>query len=250
MRIISLVPSQTELLIDLGLEKHLVGITKFCIHPKGLLKKKTVVGGTKNIHFHKIKALQPDIILCNKEENTKEIVANCQKIAQTHVSDVFTLQDALHLIMEYGVLFSCEEKATEITQKIEEEKTQFDHFIKNKPTLKAAYFIWKSPYMVAANNTFINHLLQLNKFENVFQHVNRYPEIEIENLPEKNPDWVFLSSEPYPFKEKHRTLLKEKLPNTKIILVDGEYFSWFGSRLVGAFQYFTSLRKTIASFSV
>ena len=74
-RIVSLVPSQTELLIHLGLEEQLVGITKFCVHPKHLLKTKQIVGGTKNVHFDRVRDLQPDIILCNKEENTQAIVA-------------------------------------------------------------------------------------------------------------------------------------------------------------------------------
>ncbi len=250
LRIISLVPSQTELLVDLGLEKYLVGITKFCIHPKELRKTKTVVGGTKNIHLDKIKTLNPTFILCNKEENTKEIVENCQKIAKTHVSNVFTLEDTFSLIKEYGILFSCEEKASEIIKKIKKDKIDFEDFIKNKPRLKVAYFIWKTPWMVAANNTFINHLLQINQFDNVYQNLERYPEINIEKISEKNPDLIFLSSEPYPFKEKHIILLKEKLPNTTILIVDGEYFSWIGSRLLGAFTYFTSLRKRIANLSV
>ena len=249
-RIISLVPSQTELLIDLGLEKYIVGITKFCIHPKRLIKTKTIVGGTKTIHLDKIKALQPTIILCNKEENTKEIVNQCRQICTTHVSDIFTLQDALDLMKTYGKLFDCDKKAAQIIKKITLEKESFTTFIKNKSTLKVAYFIWKYPWMVAANNTFINHVLQLNKFENVYQHLQRYPEIDIDKLFENEPDLVFLSSEPYPFKEKHILELKEKLPNTKIILVDGEFFSWYGTRLLGAFQYFTDLRKRIGNFSV
>jgi len=237
-RIVSLVPSQTELLVDLGLEKYIVGITKFCIHPKGLRKNKTVVGGTKNIHLNKIKSLNPTIILCNKEENSKEIVENCQKIAPTHVSDIFTINDALNLIKEYGVIFSCKEKANQIIQKIISDKNNFDDFIENKPTLKVAYFIWKSPWMVAANNTFINYLLTINKFVNVYQSLERYPEISIEKLSKKKPDLLFLSSEPYPFQGKHISELKEKFPNSKILLVDGEYFSWYGSRLLKAFTYF------------
>ncbi len=249
-RIVSLVPSQTELLIDLGLEKHLIGITKFCIHPKGLRKKKTTVGGTKNINIDKIKALNPTIILCNKEENSKEIVTACLKVSKTHVSEIYTLQDSLDLIKEYGNLFSCEEKANKIIKKIKTDKINFDHFIKNKPTLKVTYFIWKSPWMVAANNTFINHLLSINKFENAYQHLERYPEIDIEKLADKNSDLVFLSSEPYPFHEKHLLLLKKKLPNTKILLVDGEFFSWYGSRLLNVFDYFKKLRKSIDNFSI
>lgn len=250
LKIISLVPSQTELLVDLGLENAIVGITKFCVHPKNLRKKTTIVGGTKNININKIKALHPTIILCNKEENTKIIVKECLKIAKTHVTDVHTLQDNLDFIKEYGMMFSCENKAAQIINKIEKNKKDFELFTKQKPTLKVAYFIWKSPWMVAANNTFINNLLKLNKFENVFQSVERYPEIDTEKLLEKNLDLVFLSSEPYPFQEKHIALLQKKLPKTNILLVDGECFSWYGSRLIIAFSYFTDLRKRIDKLSV
>ncbi len=243
-RIVSLVPSQTELLVDLGLEKHIVGITKFCIHPINLRKKKAIVGGTKNIHIDKIKALKPSIILCNKEENTKEIVAFCKQIAPTHVSDIFTIKDSLALVQLYGNLFSCQVKAKAMIQEIKILKADFENFIATKKTIKVAYFIWKNPWMVAANNTFINHLLNLNKFENVYQDLNRYPEINLTNLANKNLDVIFLSSEPYPFKEEHLHLLKEKTA-TNCILVDGEYFSWYGSRLLKAFAYFKQLRTKI-----
>ena len=113
-RIVSLVPSQTELLIDLGLKKQVVGITKFCTHPTSLRDEKTIVGGTKTIHLDKIRSLQPDIIICNKEENTKEIVALCATIAPVWVSDIYTLENALEMISLLGTLFEKEEKAFDI----------------------------------------------------------------------------------------------------------------------------------------
>ncbi|MFY0630741.1 MAG: ABC transporter substrate-binding protein [Flavobacteriaceae bacterium] len=245
-RIISLVPSQTELLFDLGLEKEVIGITKFCIHPVEARKEKKIVGGTKMIKIDKIKALQPDIILCNKEENTKEIVELCQEIAPTHVSDLYTLDDARNLIEEYGALFSKEESANNILQKLDSEYNSFQSYIADKPILTAAYFIWKDPWMVAANNTFINHMLALNKYENTYQHLTRYPEVTLNKIHESgNPDLIFLSSEPYPFKEKHIDEIKEYAPNAKILLVDGELFSWYGSRLLHSFEYFKSLRELI-----
>lgn len=238
-RIICLVPSISELLVDLGLEDNIIGITKFCVHPKELIKTKTVVGGTKNIKIDLIKSLLPDIILCNKEENTKEIVESCRHVATTHVSDIFTITDTLKLIYQYGKIFSCEEKAKEIIRNIDKKNSDFLAFIKDKKTAKAAYFIWKKPWMVAGNNTFINHLLKLNKFKNVFKDKERYPEINLEKLNTvENLDFIFLSSEPYPFKEKHIIELKSKFKKTKVLLVDGEFFSWYGTRLLFAFDYF------------
>ncbi|MFY0714578.1 ABC transporter substrate-binding protein [Seonamhaeicola sp. NFXS20] len=242
-RIVSLVPSQTELLCDLGLEPSIVGVTKFCMHPNYIKTKVTVVGGTKEINLEKIKALKPDIILCNKEENTKEIVEACESICIVHVSDIYTLDDSLQLIKQYGCLFNVEEKALHICNEIEWQCKDFKRFIQNKKQLKVAYFIWKNPWMVAANNTFINYLLTLNSFDNYYKSQNRYPEINLEVKPEIG--LVMLSSEPYPFKEKHKKDLEAFYPNAKIVLVDGEMFSWYGSRLTKAFAYFKALRLNL-----
>jgi len=242
------VPSQTELLVDLGLEDSIVGVTKFCVHPDYLRKGKTIVGGTKQVHYGKIKALQPDLILCNKEENTKEMVEELEKIAPVHVSDIYTIDDTAELIKQYGELFSIHNKATEITNKLIDLVDDFKNYIINRPVKKVAYFIWRKPWMVAGNNTIIDHLLSLNKFKNVFANLSRYPEVDINTLVEKNkPDFVLLSSEPYPFKEKHIEELKGIIPKTKILLVDGEYFSWYGTRLLEAFNYFKALHKLLDS---
>nr|WP_299556580.1 helical backbone metal receptor [Seonamhaeicola sp.] len=242
-RIVSLVPSQTELLCDLGLESSIVGLTKFCVHPGHIKSKSTIAGGTKQIHIDRVRALEPDIILCNKEENTKEIVELCETICPVHVSDIYTLSDSLELITQYGVIFNAVQKALAICEEIKNESESFKAFVANKPELKAVYFIWKNPAMVAANHTFINHLLQLNKFDNFYNDRSRYPEISLEVNNEA--ELVLLSSEPFPFKEKHKKELKDFYPNAKIILADGEMFSWFGSRLTKAFQYFKALRSSL-----
>ena len=246
-RIVSLVPSQTELLYDLGLEAEIVGITKFCVHPYHLKSTKTVVGGTKNINLQKIKALKPDIILCNKEENTKEIVEQCETITLVHVSDVVTIDDTFDLINQYSKLFFCEEKAIEIIDKIDFCLQDFESFISAIAPKKVAYFIWRKPWMVAANNTFINYLLALNKFDNIYVDKNKYPEITIENIKlERELDLILLSSEPFPFKEAHILELdKHTLECSKTILVDGEMFSWYGSRLIKAFSYFKESHQRI-----
>nr|WP_132793171.1 helical backbone metal receptor [Tenacibaculum skagerrakense] len=245
-RIISLVPSQTELLFDLGLEDKMVGITKFCVHPFHLKQTKTIVGGTKNIKIDKIKELQPDIILCNKEENTKEIVEMCQQIADVHVSDIFTLKDTMELIEEYGQLFNCRTEAQNIIQKLNFKLSDFKNFIKNIEPKKVAYFIWRDPWMVAANNTFINHILELNKFDNIYKNKERYPEVVLKKIRlEGDPDLVFLSSEPYPFKEEHAFEIGRCTHHAKTIFVDGELFSWYGSRMLKAFDYFKKLHQRI-----
>ncbi len=241
-RIVSLVPSQTELLIDLGIENQVVGVTKFCVHPAGLRKEKTVVGGTKQVHFDKIEALRPDIILCNKEENTKEMVERLQKIAPVWVSDIQSIEDCREMINTFGTLFDKVKLASEIAAEIKNEFLAFQKFIKEKPMVKVGYLIWKNPWMAAGSNTFINTLLTLNHFENIVAHrKERYPEVTIKEL--KAADLILLSSEPYPFKRKHIKELQQQLNNKKILLVDGEYFSWYGSRLKKAFAYFRTLHQ-------
>lgn len=246
LRIVSLVPSQTELLYDLGLEDSIVGITKFCIHPIQAKQTKKIIGGTKNINIDKIKELHPDIILCNKEENTKDIVEACEKICITHVSDIFTLSDSKQLISAYGILFNRKAEATSMIEELNFKLNDFQSYIEEKPRLKVAYFIWRNPWMVAANDTFINHLLELNRYENVYKSKERYPEVELENIQsENNLDLVFLSSEPYPFKEEHALEIKQCVNQVKTVFVDGEMFSWYGSRLLKAFDYFKDLRERI-----
>lgn len=245
-RIVSLVPSQTELLCDLGLANQIVGLTRFCVHPSYIKSKKTIVGGTKQIRIKKIAALDPDIICCNKEENTREMVLGLEQIAPVHVSDIYTVSDSLALMKEYGEIFDRIEVAAGLVEEIEQEYNNFLSFASSQPVLKVGYFIWKDPWMVAAGNTFINHLLEVNNFQNVFSGLERYPEISIEDFKKaETPDIIFLSSEPYPFKEEHLAEMEKTFPESKVMLVDGEYFSWYGSRLKKAFGYFRDLRSEI-----
>jgi ABC-type Fe3+-hydroxamate transport system substrate-binding protein len=243
---VSLVPSQTELLYDLGLEDQIFGLTKFCVHPNRAKQTKEIVGGTKNIKLEKIRDLNPDIILCNKEENTKEIVEACKQICPVHVSDIFDLDDAKKLIEDYGHFFNKKTESSIIIQEMDVKINDFLSYIKDKPLLKVAYFIWRAPWMVAANNTFIDYLLQLNKYDNIYANKERYPELEMNKIRlEGDPDLVFLSSEPYPFKEEHTLEIRQSTHHAKIVFVDGELFSWYGSRLLQSFDYFKKLRERV-----
>lgn len=245
-RIISLVPSQTELLYDLGLEDRIVGITKFCVHPYHFKSTKKIVGGTKKVHYEKIRLLQPDIIICNKEENTKEIVEELRKICPVWVTDIITIEDNFRMISDFGQLFNCRIEAQKWNDKLAFALSDFKNFIKDKRVKKSAYFIWKNPYMVAGSDNFINELLKLNHFKNSYDTLGRYPEIHIEKMQEEgNPEIIFLSSEPFPFKKEDGHEIAQFVPDVPIILVDGEMFSWYGSRLLKAFDYFKKLHKTL-----
>jgi len=245
-RIVSLVPSQTELLYDLGLEDAIVGITKFCIHPLHLKSTKQIVGGTKTIKFEKILALKPDIVICNKEENTKEIVEEVSLICPVWVTDIVTIQDNLQMISDFGMLFNKRIEAKKWIDKINFAYLDFQQYIKDKPIRKAAYFIWANPYMVAGKDTFINEMLQLNHFQNIYEAKGRYPEIELEKIREEgDPEIVLLSSEPFPFKDNHAFEIGRGTHHAKTIFVDGEMFSWYGSRLLKAFDYFKKMQEKL-----
>jgi ABC-type Fe3+-hydroxamate transport system substrate-binding protein len=243
-RIISLVPSQTELLHDLGLEEEVVGITKFCVHPQKWFREKQRIGGTKNVQLEKVASLQPDLIIANKEENVKEQVEELVKNYPVWTSDVHTLDDALQMIETIGCITGKKETATAIGAAIRNGFTQFQ-----TPDTKphAAYLIWKDPYMSIGGDTFIHHLLEYAGFRNIFGNRLRYPIITAADLQIARCELLLLSSEPYPFKQKHIEELQQQLPQTKIILVDGELFSWYGSRLLQAPAYFENLRRQIGS---
>jgi len=240
-RIISIVPSQTELLFYLGLDAEIVGITKFCIHPHHKIISKTKIGGTKQLDIELIKKLQPDLIIANKEENERSQVEELMNICPVWISDIADLPGALNMIESIGELVGRETKAKALSQAIAGEFTKFANAVLN---LRVAYLIWRKPYMVAGTGTFIDTMLQVCGLINAFNQ-ERYPEVSHEMLINSDPDVVMLSSEPYPFGEKHIAEIKPILPKAKIILVDGEMFSWYGSRLLLAPVYFTSVIAAI-----
>jgi ABC-type Fe3+-hydroxamate transport system substrate-binding protein len=238
-RIISVVPSQTELLYDLGLEDRVVGITKFCIHPKEWFINKKRVGGTKNISLDKVAALNPDLIIANKEENTQAEVEALQKLYPVYTSDISNLSESIKMIEDIGIVTNTVNKSLLITKKIAQE---FDKLSKlNIQRKKALYLIWKKPYMSINQNRFINDMMIRSGFENVITKGVDYPEVSEKEMKDLNPEIILLSSEPFPFAEEHIEELHIICPNANIILVDGEYFSWYGSRLSEAPNYFMSL---------
>ena len=235
-RIVSLVPSQTELLVHLGLGDKLVGATKFCIHPKGFKESITVVGGTKNFNFNKIKSLNPDLIIGNKEENYKEGIEELAKDFSVWMSDIYSVDDALKMIAELGKITDTEIIAKNLIENIEIELSK----ITPKPIKKVLYFIWKNPYMVVGKNNYINSMLKLRGYQNICDSdsFSRYPEIIIEKIKELQPEVILLSSEPFPFKEKHLEEFQSFLPNSEVKIVDGELYSWYGSRILKALKTF------------
>lgn len=261
-RIVSLVPSQTELLYDLGLTDEVVGQTLFCIHPEEQHKTKPRVGGTKNFKPEKIAALNPDLIIGNKEENDQTGIEGLAKQYPVWMSDIKTLDDALDMMKQVGELVQKEEEAQKLVDSIQASFQKLDvgdwrlegletpnnkrQTEDGKP--KTAYFIWRKPWMVAGHDTFITDMLTRLGFKNVFaSEQSRYPEITNEMMQKADLDLIFLSSEPYPFKQEHIDELQILCPKAKILLVDGELFSWYGSRLAHSAAYFERLKHQLST---
>ena len=237
-RIISLVPSQTELLADLGLNNEVVGITRFCVHPEEWFRTKTRVGGTKQLKLELIRKLDPDLIIANKEENLKDQVEELKLEFPVWVSDVNNLETAFEMIEQLGTITNRAKKAKEI---IADTRSNFEILTPILQRYSAIYLIWQKPYMTVGGDTFINAMMEAAGLDNLVSGEQRYPELSLETIREMAPELLLLSSEPFPFREKHAEELQLLLPHTKVLLVDGEMFSWYGSRMKKASSYLKTL---------
>ena len=243
MRIVSLVPSLTEYLWALGLEQEVVGITKFCIHPKAWWQHKTRVGGTKKVNFKTIETLQPTLIIANKEENTKEDIEQLQLKYDVLLTDITSLEEAYRYLLEIGRKVQREEKSMSLVNQIQ---AKFQSVVKIGQGSSFLYFIWKDPYFVVGSQTYIHALLTHFGLVN-FCEIERYPALEqvLNNKDNQSilPDYIFLSSEPFPFEAKHLEEVQVLFPNSKIVLIDGEICSWYGSRMLKAPSYFKDVLR-------
>jgi ABC-type Fe3+-hydroxamate transport system substrate-binding protein len=245
MRIVSLVPSLTEYLWALGLEEEVVGITKFCIHPKAWWQHKTRVGGTKKVNFETIATLQPTLIIANKEENTKEDIQQLQLHYTVLVTDINSLEEAYHYLLEIGQKVQREEKSLSLVSQIQ---ANFQSVVNIGQGASFLYFIWKDPYFVVGPKTYIHALLTHFGLVN-FCEIERYPDLDqvlankamLSSKPDFSPDYIFLSSEPFPFEAKHLEEVQVLFTNSKIVLIDGENCSWYGSRMLEVPGYFEQL---------
>jgi len=243
-RIVSLVPSQTELLAHLGLGETVVGITRFCVRPPHWHDEKTIVGGTKKVDVDQVRALHPDLILANHEENTRDDVTALSEVAPVFVTQVKTVTEALDMIRTVGHLTDAAGQTSTLAGKIISRFSRLPDF----PPLRTAYLIWREPYMTVGGDTFIHDVMSWGGFENAFGDRARYPEVSIDILAEMNLDLVLCSSEPFPFhrKEEFSQELRDALPHTSVEVVDGQPFSWYGPRLLDTPSYLQELRKTLS----
>ncbi|MGC4103344.1 helical backbone metal receptor [Ferruginibacter sp.] len=239
-RIISMVPSITELLHYFNLEEETIGITKFCVHPSQWFRSKPRVGGTKTVNIAAIQKLQPDLVIANKEENVKDQVEELAKEFTVLLTDVDTVEEALQMIQQVG---DCCGKTSAAMQLVSDIQKAFAGIPVSVKPVNTAYLIWNKPYMAAGGGTFINDMLLKAGMQNVFSHKERYPEVTAAQIQEAGCELLLLSSEPYPFKQKHIDELQPLLPGTKILLADGEMFSWYGNRMLHFPEYLKALRR-------
>ena len=242
-RIISLVPSQTELLHHFDLENEVAGITKFCVHPDAWFRTKKRIGGTKKVNHAQIKSLNPDLIIANKEENTLEDIQKLEKDYPVWISDIKSFEDALQMINALGIILNRQSKSQELTASL---RLSFSQITLPAIRKKVLYLIWKKPFMAAGRDTFINEMLSISGFENAINDTSsRYPSLSEDEIHALNPDLLFLSSEPFPFAQFHVEQFQHLFTSSKTIIVDGELFSWYGSRLLKAPAYFEKLKTVI-----
>lgn len=249
-RIISLVPSITELLFDLGLGNRMVGVTRFCIHPLEARQNCANIGGTKQLHLDRIAELKPDLIIGNKEENTKDEIEQLLAVHTVWMSDVNTVPEGIEMIRKVGQICGVSEPAEQMATQVEGEFKALE-LSQQRIAPRVAYLIWYDPIMGCGNNNFIHDLISRCGWINILDNLDsgqstRYPEVSESTLRELHPDFILLSSEPYPFKQKHANELAQRLPGVKMELVDGELFSWYGSRMLKMPQYLMQLQKQLS----
>ena len=238
-RIISLVPSITELLYDLGLENNIVGVTSFCVHPPKAIKYKALIGGVFKLKYNVIQSLNPDLIIASKEENNKVEIESLMQNYNVLLFDVKSFDDSLNMIHEIGKVTDKNEEAESICESITKEFANLPIIIK-QPTVVC--LIWKNPFISLSHNTYINSLLFKIGFTNLIDEKDiLYPEISVNSLRRLSPDILFLLSEPCFFDNDDKEFFENKLPTTNVILVDGEMFAWYGSRMIKAASYFSKL---------
>jgi ABC-type Fe3+-hydroxamate transport system substrate-binding protein len=223
-------------LFYLGLADRIVGVTKFCVHPNQWVKGKAKVGGTKNVRFDVLDRLAPDLLVGNKEENDQGSILKLEANYPLWISDVSCYEEALQMILALGEITDKQAEAIALTDQI---ALLFSQLEVRKPC-RVLYLIWKAPWMAAGKKTFIDSMLSKMGLVNVVEEA-RYPTISENQLRQLQPELIFLSSEPYPFKQTHSQALQMAMPGSKIILVDGELFSWYGNRMLLAPGYFNSL---------
>jgi len=249
-RIVSLVPSQTELLAHLGLHEATVGLTRFCVRPEGWKDEKEIVGGTKNVRVEKVEALRPDLVLANREENTRDVVEAIDAFAPVFVTDVKSVPDAAAMIRAVGRLTGRPGEADALADRLDRRFDALTGDLTGATPIPVAYLIWQGPYMTVGGDTIIHDVMRRAGFENVFAARTRYPEVTPAEIAAAGARAVLLPDEPFPFDADAAAELRDTLPDSvPTRLVNGQLFSWYGPRLAEAPPYLRRLRDSLPDAS-
>ncbi|HET9795254.1 MAG TPA: helical backbone metal receptor [Thermoanaerobaculia bacterium] len=241
LRIVSLCPSLTETLVEIGVMP--VGVTRYCIRPREALRKVSKVGGTKNPDLDRIRILAPDLVVANAEENRPEDLAALGKEFAVHVSLPRTVAEVPGVVRELGVAVGRPEEGKRLAAEIERATA-----VPGPATFRYAYFIWKDPWMSVSGDTYVSDLLRYAGGANVFgEEPARYPEITPARVRAAAPDVLFFPSEPFPFSEGHRPAIEAVFGrSTPIEFVDGDDCCWHGARTRDGLGLMREIRRRFA----
>ncbi len=248
-RIVSLVPSITELVCDLGLAAQLVGRTGFCVHPREVVLRIPKIGGTKDVDLDKLRALRPTHVILNIDENRKEDArALAEFVPELIVTHPLAPLDNLALYRLIGGIFRREDQAEALCGEFEAAYAALQSAARAFRPDRVLYLIWKNPWMTVSRDTYVSRMLALVKWETVpATCADRYPKIELDSDVLDGARVVLLSSEPYLFREAHVAELRaESLMREKnIALIDGEMTAWYGSRAIKGLGYLRQFRERL-----
>ncbi len=247
MRIVSLVPSLTELLCQLGLRDRLVGRTGFCIHPREALRDVPRVGGTKDVDVERVRALAPTHVVVNVDENEKPVVERIAEfVPQIVVTHPITVDDNVALIESFGERFG----VRDVAHRIADRQREALHRVRTRrfAPLDVLYLIWKDPWMSIGSETFIAHMLAAVALRSVVVDAQpRYPQVDDPSVDARDARVVLLSSEPYRFLERHRRALQHAAgaDAPMFATIDGEMTSWYGTRAIDGLHYLLGYRDAL-----
>lgn len=247
VRIVSLVPSITELLFALGLQENVVGRTGFCVHPRAQVRRVSKVGGTKTVDVAKIRKLGPTHLVVNIDENPRATVEELMlTVPNVIVTHPIAPEDNLHLYRLIGGIFGREAQAEALCERFAAELAETRAFAQALPREQVLYLIWKSPWMTVGRATYISRMLDLVGWDTVPEHAHaRYPTIDLKPEVMRHVQQVLLSTEPYSFAERHVQQIQEALPvpgRARVALIDGSMTSWYGSRAIEGLRYLREFR--------
>lgn len=251
VRIVSLVPSLTELVCELGLADRLVGRTGFCIHPRETLRAIPKVGGTKDVRMDALRELAPTHVIVNIDENRREtfdeLSACVPNIIVTHPCRP---EDNFALYRLFGGVFGCADRAARLGDELAAALAHAAALAATLPPERVLYLIWRAPWMTIARDTYISATLRAVGWETVPEDAaQRYPEVDWAAIGRSDVARVLLSTEPYRFRERHLAEV-ERLAGKPATLIDGEMTSWYGSRAAPGLRYLTGLRTRLVQEGV